>query len=284
MKVALVTPSYMLDKNRCVLLSKSIDRWVDVSIDHIVIVPKKDIAAFSSLPTRSTVVSVESILPKIVWQLPMSHRWWLTLFSLPVRGWIMQQIVKISSVVALDYDAYVFVDSDIVIVKHVSPKLFVSDGHVRFYRVSGAGNTEMHARWHRSAAKLLGLDSRDYFGADYIGPFVSWDPFTTERMLKRIESVQNKHWFTTLCNTLHFSEYVLYGIYKDYLTEDRSRFFEDDQNLCHCCWINHIDSRKQLEDFASAIQEKHIAVLVQSNLGFDVDEYYDILRSRKLVE
>lgn len=283
MRLAMITPSYAPDMNRCSLLSQSIDRWVNPSIDHIVIVPGRDKAVFNGLPFRSKVITVESILPRKVWQVPYTNRWWLTLCSLPVRGWIMQQTVKLAAAGSLDYDVFVFVDSDVVIIKQVTSDLFIRHNKVRLYEVPGVAKTKMHMRWHRKAAKLLGLNKCDYFGADYIGQMVSWYGPNVRNMVKRIEERHNRNWFAVLCNTLHFAEYILYGVYVDFVARDESCHFADDIDLCHCSWYYKIESPKDLEIFLDDLAEKHVAILIQSNLNIEVGKYYDVLKDRGLV-
>lgn len=283
MRLAMITLSYAPDRNRCKLLSRSIEHWVDPSIDHIVIVPEKDKALFDKLPNRSQVLTVQAVLPRKVWQAIFAQKWWLTLCSLPVRGWIMQQTVKLAAAASLDYDVFVFVDSDVVIIKQVTPDLFIRHDKVRLYKVPGAAKTKMHMRWHRKAAKLLGLNKRDYFGADYIGQMVSWYGPNVRNMIKRIEERHNRSWFAVLCNTLHFAEYILYGVYVDFVARDESGHFADDFDLCHCSWHYQIESLKDLEAFLDGLAEKHVAILIQSCLNIEVGEYYDILKDKGLV-
>lgn len=283
MKIALITPSHSSDLSRCKLLSQTVDRWVDPSIDHVVIVSKKDYHPFTALPSRSRVITVESILPEFAWQVPFFDRLWITLRSIPIRGWILQQLVKLSAAACLDYDVFVFVDSDVVIIRPVTNEIFVRDGNVRLYKSPGAARTERHMRWHRVAAQKLGLETRDYFGADYIGNLISWYKPNVKEMLHRIETVSRKNWFFVLANTLYFAEYILYGIYVDFIAGETANHFVECNDLCHCSWFYGINSPGDIASFIDAVKEEHIAILIQSNKGFDVDSYYGILKSKKLI-
>ncbi len=284
MKVALITPSYLPDLNRCRLLSQTVERWVDASIDHIVIVPKKDYRAFRTLPSRSRIITAESILPKFVWQVPFCDKWWLTRHSFPVRGWIMQQLVKLSAASYLDYDVFVFADSDILLIRPVTSEIFVRDGKVRLYKLPGAARGQMHLRWNRVAAEKLGIEVRDYFGADYIGCMIAWHKPTVNDMLRRIETVNRKHWFVTLANTLYFSEYLLYGIYVDFVVGEAANHFAEYSSVCHCHWHHKLDTPHDIETYIDAVKDEHIAILFQSNVGLDVDRYYDILKSKHVIQ
>jgi len=284
MKLALITPSYLPDLDRCDLLSQTIDRWVEHKIDHVVIVPKKDYNVFKKIPKRSKVVTVESILPRHAWQIPFMNKWWLTACTFPIRGWIIQQLVKISACAYLDYDVCVFIDSDVVIIRPLTIENFVREGKVRLYRVPGAAKTEMHMRWHRNAAKILGIKVQDYLGADYIGQIVSWSRHNVLDMLNRIENIHQKHWFLVLGNTLHFAEYILYGIYVDCVKEQKGNYFSESFDLCHCSWHYKIDTLQDMGCFFEKLQDKHVAILIQSNQGFNVDSYRQILKSKKIIE
>jgi hypothetical protein len=284
MKLALITPSYLPDLNRCKLLSQTVERWVDASIDHLVIVPKRDCQAFKTLPSRSRIIAAESILPKFAWQVPLGNKWWLTCHSFPVRGWIMQQLVKLSAASCLDYDVFVFADSDIVIIRPVTSEIFVRDGKVRLYKLPGAAKGEMHLRWNRVAAQKLGIEIRDYFGADYIGWLVSWHKPTVNDMLRRIETVNRKHWFVVLANTLYFAEYLLYGIYVDFVVGDTASHFAEYSSLCHWHWYHKLDTPRNIETYIDAAKDEHLAILFQSNVGLDVDCYYDVLKSKHIIE
>lgn len=283
MKIALITPSYLPDLNRCNLLSQTIDRWAEPSIDHVVIVPKKDFQAFKKLPSRSKVMTVESILPKFVWQVPLCNKWWLTTHSAPVRGWIMQQLVKLSAAACLDYEVFVFIDSDIVLIRPLTHDIFVKNGKVRLYKSPGAAQTKTHMQWHRIAAQILGIEVRDYFGADYIGPMVSWYKPNLKEMLHRIETVSRRNWFVELANTLYFAEYLLYGIYVDFVAGDKANHFAENNYLCHCHWQHEINTPGDIGSYIDDVKDGHIAILIQSNQGIDVNEYYSILKAKGFI-
>jgi len=279
MRLAMITPSYAPDRNRCNLLSQSIDRWVDPSIDHIVIVPRRDKAVFNGLPSISKVITVESILPKFVWQVPVLKKWWLTLCSLPVRGWIMQQIVKLCVPLATDADVLVFADSDVTFIRPFGLSNVVREERVRLHRIPGAGREPGHLRWNRKAAELLGLPQRDYFGYDYIGQLVSWRRENVLQLHRRLETIGGRGWHHILCNTLHFAEYILYGVFVEHVLGEQSDHYFDPEDLCHCSWHYRISKNRQLEDFLKQVKDRHVAVLVQSHLNLNSKNYGQLLQA-----
>lgn len=279
MRLALITPSYAPDRNRCSLLSQSIDRWVDPSIDHIVVVPRRDKAVFHSLPSRSKVITVESILPKFFWQVPVVKKWWLTPCSLPVRGWIMQQIVKLSIGLAIDADVLVFADSDVTFIRPLGSSHIVKEGRVRLHRIPGAGRGPRHLRWNRKAAELLGLPERDYFGYDYIGQLVCWRRENVVQLHRHLETIAGRGWHCILCNTLHFAEYILYGVFVEHVLGEQSGHYFDSEDLCHCSWHYDISNNRQLEDFLKQVKDRHVAVLCQSYLGLSSQNFGQLLQA-----
>ena len=282
MKIALITPSYSRDYDRCRILCESVARWVDPAIDHLVIIPNRDRHLFAGLPGRSEILTVESILPCGVHQ--VLEKWWLTLCSLPVRGWIMQQIVKLSAGAFLNYDAYLHADSDVMMIKPLKSEQFLSGNKLRLYKVSGEMPSDRHQLWHRNAHRMLGIAKTDQSIYDYIAPLASWRRDCIEKMLDTIQVVACKHWFSVLCSTLHFSEYVLYGVYVSSIPQEVSGHYEESVSLCHCSWWHDIKSVEDLKQFLDKVTEQHVAIQIQSNLGLNAEEYHIILKERGLVE
>src|ERR1700677_4667311 len=94
---AIVTPSYYRDFPHCRLLVESVGAHVPRDIPHFIVVDRRDEALFSGLRSpRTHLVLKEDVLPGWLRQIPFARRWWLSAKSLPVRGWIVQQLVKLS--------------------------------------------------------------------------------------------------------------------------------------------------------------------------------------------
>src|SRR5689334_12865614 len=111
-RLAFVTPSYHKDFDRCRLLVDSLDRYVPRQYHHYVLVPRRDEKLFQPLnSSRTHVVLQEDVLPFWLRQVKTAPKFWVSLRSLPVRGWIIQQLVKLNVCAAIDADAFACIDS-----------------------------------------------------------------------------------------------------------------------------------------------------------------------------
>jgi len=276
--LSLVTCSYGPDYERCKTLCASVERFVDPAIEHVLIVPKRDEAIFGELVNQRTrVVTVESILPIKAWQLPLQRRWWLTLCSPPVRGWILQQLTKLSAANAVTTDAIVFADSDVVFVRPFGVEHVFEGDRLHLQRFPGPPPKPTHQRWHRESGRLLGIEPSDWYGSDYIGQLVTWRCDTLRMMNERITESTGKHWAKVICNTLHLSEYILYGIYVEHvLGFEEAKAEPTSTEICHCSWHYHShrdEGELDLQAFLDDIKDHQVAVLIQSNLDIDGPVY-----------
>jgi hypothetical protein len=273
---ALVTCSYGPDLNRCARLCRSIERWVSPTIPHVIIVPARDLPDFRQLQgQRRTVVAVEDVVPGRFRQLPFTRRWWLDSGGWPVRGWIMQQVTKLSANFATDAELIVFADSDLQFVRPLEPHQLLRNGALRLHRIPGAKDEGRHRLWHHRAAALLGEQLR-YFGADYVGQLISWRRSNLGLLQEHLEAVGGRPWYQSVARSLHFSEYVLYGAYVDgVLGLDSSGHFGTAEDICHCCWF--AEEAQALGSGRDTLRDNAVAVLLQSNLGLSEAAEADIL-------
>lgn len=281
--LSIVTPSYRPDLERCKTLCASVERFVDPEIEHVLIVPRRDRAAFEPLANeRTRIVTVESILPFKALQIPFQRRWWLTSCSLPVRGWIMQQLTKMSAVNAVKTDAMVFVDSDLVFIRPFTADRVWHNDKLRMLRVTCPPPQPTHERWHKDSGRLLGLPESDWYGADYIGPMATWRCDTVRAMLDHVTKKAGKPWYRVLANMLHLSEYMLYGLYVEHILEGEGHHYAD-HNMTHCSWDYDIKTDQDIDAFFSQTLEPHLCVvLMQSNQKIEVDRYTEHLE--RLIE
>lgn len=227
---AMLTLSFAGDHERCRVLCETADRFVPASVEHVLAVPSADLALFRPLGGgRRRLVAQEELLPSWLMRLPMPGPPWrqwlrlprrnvyLSLRGMPVRGWIAQQIMKIVGAARAGVDIVLHCDSDSAFVRPLTAAHLGRDGRVRLLRVPGAGDTPMHAPWHETASRLLGLPPSRYHGADYIENFVTWRQPIVAGLLARIEEVAGRDPVAALAGTRHLSEYILYGAYCDKL-------------------------------------------------------------------
>src|SRR3954453_23287709 len=158
---AVLTPSYAPDLDLCRELNRSVLEWTAPDVQHHVVVPRRDAPLFAQIEgARTRVWTTDQFVPRGMLPLPKANAWLnLRRPYPPIRGWVMQQIVKLAAAAELGIDVLLLADSDVTFVRPVTVDTFRSDGRVRFYRPADAVHEEMsrHVVWHRVARRLLGL-------------------------------------------------------------------------------------------------------------------------------
>lgn len=276
MKMAMITTSFRRDLERCRMLCASVDRFVDPTVEHLLLIDRRDVEMFEPLcgPRRRIVVAEET-LPWWLRRLPWSKRWWINFRGKPVRNWILQQIIKLSMPSYTDAEVGVFVDSDVTFVRPFAPEQVLVGGRVRLFRRPGYGNYPMHIKWHHAARRLLDVGGNGYTGSDYIGNVIPWRRDTVIDLHQHLQRVNRCPWQAALAGTLRFSEYILYGVYCEHVVGlgEPSEHEPSAEELCHCSWEYPIDKPEDLDAFFAKLGPQHVAVLVQSNLGIAAELY-----------
>lgn len=281
-KTVLITPSFSRDLERCRRTVESVERFVDPAVHHYLIIDRRDLPLFRPLEgPRTTVVTAEDLLPRWLVRLPGARKWWLSLRTLPVRNWIVQQIMKLAVAEHLEADVYCFVDSDVTFVRPLDAARLHDDTRgTRLFRSPGLADLPTHHRWHRTASRLLGLPETDYFGADYIGNLITWRRDHLLGLYRHIEDTTGRPWARAVAAQAHLSEYILYGVYVEHvLGLASSGHAPSDRDLCLCSWHFPMDTPEGQKSFLAALEPEHVAVLVQSNLGLDETQTEALVRS-----
>jgi hypothetical protein len=272
-RAALVTVSYAADYERCALLVETARRHANVP--HYLVVSRADRALFSSLlGGRTRLVLIEELWP---WRLVELRRFrlWLSLYAPPMRGWILQQVVKLAAADYVGEDVLVFCDSEVAFVRPFDTSHVVDDaGRVRLFHCPGFGKTGRHLQWQRAAARLLGLAPR-FFGADYVGNIITWRRDTLLQLRARIDE-QHGDWRRAVCRRLDLSEYTLYGIFVESLLAGAGHYL-DEHHLCHALWTVDGDPTASLRNHLSTLGPSQVAVQIQSRLGIPVEIYREAL-------
>ena len=113
-----MTPTYRPDLSRCELLAESLDRSAP-DVPHYLIVDHCDRSAFSHLERgRRWLIESEALSETGCGGCPAAKAIWLSLKAPPVRGWIIQQILKIGTIDAIPERTLVFCNSDTVFFRH----------------------------------------------------------------------------------------------------------------------------------------------------------------------
>ena len=209
---AIVTPTFAPDFQHCQLLVESVERHVPESVKHYLIIDRLDEGLFAG------------ILPWWLHQLPFAPKWWLRLRSLPLRGWIVQQLVKLSVNTVVPADNYVFLDSGAMFVRDYDPASTIQDDKIPFFREQKEEvRLSWNTRWHQVAARLLGLPVQQSYDTNYEGNNpIYWRRENLTRLQRHIEQVTGKDWIVAVCRRPRMSEYVIYGMFVEHILKQDS--------------------------------------------------------------
>jgi hypothetical protein len=242
LQMVVVTPTYAPDLELFADLHSSVLRWFPANVRHVVVVTEPDLVPFQRFEgQRCTVVGVRDVLPRSVRALPLT-KLWLNLRRPvpPLRGWILQQLVKLAVAEQVPERVVVTADSDLVFIRPVTVSSLAPGGRVRLYRDDDGVDDSMsrHVRWHTVARDLLGLPAAPAPPLpDYVTALNSWDRDVVRRLLHRVEELTARRWLEAIGKELHFSECMLYGVYADEVEQAKDLEPTDD-SLCHAYWGN----------------------------------------------
>lgn len=267
-ELAVITPSYAPDAELCGDLNRSVLRYTPDTVVHYVIVPGRDMREFSRLRgPRTEVLAVDDLLPRHVMSVPGVNFWVNRRHPVPpIRGWMMQQLVKLQAAAQIGADQLLLADSDVLLVRPVASDTFVRDGRIRFYRKeSGVGaHMARHIIWHSVARELLALPAAQPPLPDYVSAFNIWDRQTVLALRKRVQEVTGRPWFDAVARQLHFSEFILYGVYVDNVLGGDARVESSESMLCHSYWKAAPLSMDEADSFVRGIPDEDVAVMISA--------------------
>ncbi|NJL48287.1 MAG: hypothetical protein HC929_13400 [Leptolyngbyaceae cyanobacterium SM2_5_2] len=277
----LITPSYAPDFDRCRLLCETKKRFLPDSVNHYIVVDRRDVPLFRELGDRTTeILVVEEILPWWIQRFPFSHQGWLSLKTLPVRNWILQQLIKLSMAEVISEDMIGFVDSDVAFVRPFDYQNFIQTGQVRLYREPNSipGDWKTHRRWYQTATKLLDCPPVHYPAPNFIGDLVTWKRHNVLKLRQYLESRFSKSWIETLANTLHWSEYILYGLFVEHILGEQAGHYYDEVYPGLQYFSTKPMSEPEICNFLADIQPQHVTVMISAKAGIPVQRYEKLLR------
>ena len=277
--LAIVTCSMPADLELFALLARSVDECADPAIPHRVVVPGSSLALFRPFANaRREIIAQEDVLPVRLRQLPAVLRHasaivpglrrplYLDRRLRLVKGWILQQLLKLEMTRTAPERAVMHVDSDVFFVRDFDASAAFPEGKPHFFRAVGKTTNPRHAVWIDTAAALLGAADRVDYATHYIENCVLWDRPTLARMLERIEAVQGESFADALIGIKEFSEYYVYGCFVDWI-EGREGLSAMPRPFCRTFWPEGDRLDYDADREIAALGPQHLAMAVQSTFG-----------------
>ena len=275
--IAIITPSYAADYERCCLLADSIDAHVSGISDHYILVDADDFSLFSSLdgPNRH-IINERDILPDWLHNIrggfgPSARKIWYSTKTWPMRGWHVQQLRRIAIAHHIHHDALLYCDSDMFFVRPFDGKSLWKDNNLRLFRKPNgiAANLEEHQKWLHASYQILGLGSPELPHHDYINNLVSWRRDKVLDMCTHIENTTGRDWVSSIGRNRTFSECMIYGCYVDNVLGERSGHWMAENGLCLTYWDGAALDQNTLQQFVEQMDDGQFAVGIQSFTNTD---------------
>jgi hypothetical protein len=295
LSVAIATPSYSGDFERCRLLCASIDRFVSGHAMHYLLVEDRDLKLFAPLAgSRRQVIPESALLPGWLssWPDPLSlgrRRVWTGPGALargipPLRGWHAQQLRKLALPLKSHEDIVLFADSDMIFLRPFDVASLVAAEGVRLYRKPDGITAGMsrHRDWCQLASRLLGLPEPVFPSADYINNLVSWRRDSVVAMMARIEQQSGRDWVSAIAAHRQFSEYMIYGYFVERVRGlAEAGHWADAHELCKVYWFDEdVTGLAGLRSFAEVLGPGQVAVGVQSFTGVPLDRLWALFEAQ----
>ena len=269
---AIVTPAYLPDMARCELLAESLDRCAP-AVPHYLIVDRRDQSAFIHLAGgRRRLIESEAIVGNWMWRMPGRKGFWLSLKAPPVRGWIIQQILKIGAIEVIPERTLIFCDSDTAFFRHFDRDDLLANGKIGLLDVPFVNDNVR--RWTATARRLLDLSRHDSGYRNHVGNMICWNRETVKAMQQRIETSTGMNWQVALARTLSFSEYMIYGVFvREVLGYDAVDHAPSTVPLVKGSWGIALRTDSAIEAFFADFDPRTVAVMVHSKDGIDPARY-----------
>lgn len=273
--LAVITPSYAPDIDLCRDLNRSVLDCTEPAVRHFIITPRRDLGLFARLKgPRTEVWPVDELLPRYMRAVPGAN-FWLNLHRPvpPVRGWVMQQLVKLAAAERVEADVLLLIDSDALIVRPVTADTFRSNGRLRFYRKDLAVDERLprHLAWHETARRLLGLPPAQPPLPDYVSAFNVWERRTVLALQDRIQQTAGRPWLDSVAAQLHVSEFILYGVFTDEVLGDQAQVEPSASMLCHSYWHPRPLNAAGARAFIRSMPAGDVAVMISAKSGTPLD-------------
>lgn len=284
--LAVLTPSFRGDAALFADLHRSVLVNTAQSVVHHVVVPPSDAHLFREYEgTRCRLWTHRDLLPRHFLSIPRASGLTLNLRRPwpPVRGWVVQQIMKMAAAAVMDARAVLIVDSDAVLVREATLDGLTCNGRLWHYRKDCAvtANMERHVLWHNVARRLLGLPADAVPPLpDYISPIIAWDPTVVRSMTAHIADSTGRSWVDAVAGQLHVSEFVVYGVYADHVVGGMAA---RDGDLCHNYYHRVPLNRAGAAAFADRLPSNALGVMISSHSETPHDVRREAFRRCRLI-
>jgi Family of unknown function (DUF6492) len=267
-RMSVITRSFAPDFELCADLHRSVLEHLPDAVHHHIVVARSDLKLFGRLAGPRTYIRCETdLLPRSFIPVPFVN------FTVnlswpfpPVRGWILQQVLKLAAAAASEDDVVLIADSDVEFIRAFNVETFVRNGVVRFYGKPNQIDERLprHVIWHRVARELLGLPPAQPPYTDYISTLVAVDPAIVRQMLARVTATTGRPWTTAIAEQPHFSEWTLYGVFVDHVIGAAANSFASDDPLCWAYWDTIPLSRDHAVDFLRGARPTDVAAMISA--------------------
>jgi hypothetical protein len=288
---AFITPSYAPDFQRCKLLCWSIKQFVAFPVKHYIVVDKKDLNLFQQLADSTTIIlTKEEIIPSWIKRVPFFDKKniWLNLKGYKsgewlLRGWLIQQMVKLAAAQYVEQEVLIFVDSDVAFIDFFDVYSLINEDKVRLFRVDHSADmdSEIGRKWKNSAKKLLGLPSQNSYYDLYVSQVITWRRDNLIQLYELIEENFEQDWMEVIAGVRDLSEYVLYGIFANYVKGENSGHYDDHrQKICRSYWKDYPMSHEELKEFfqeARSLGRKAVMISAKSSIDLSIEQFQNYL-------
>ncbi len=282
--LGLLTCSMASDIELFELLARSVDDHVDPRIIHHVVVPAVDLPRFSTFANaRREIVAQEEVFPEKLRTLPswLRHLSFLKadlrrpIYIRPnlsaLRGWMLQQYLKIEMSRRLNVAAIMHVDSDVAFFRRLAPEDAFDGGRVRFFRVDNSPKNRTREAWGEGSCRILGVAPPALHMTNYIENCVLWSTTVARAMVAQIQNAHGRSLQDVLFGSKTMSEYYIYGIYADFFPESADLAAEN-VSFCNSYWPDRETGEVDFEALRQRLNSKHCALAVQSVHTLDITD------------
>ena len=242
-------------------------------VPHYLIVDRCDRSAFTHLERgKRKLIESETLLGSWIFRAPGRKGFWLSLKALPVRGWIVQQILKIAAIEVIPERTLIFCDSDVAFLRPFSRDDLLISGKVGLMDIDF--DTETFRRWTATARHLLGLSPKQGGYRNHVGNMICWNRETVRAMQQRIEFITDMNWQVALARTPSFSEYMIYGVFvREVLGYNAVDHAPSTVPLVKPSWGIALATDSALDAFFADFDPRTVAVIVHSKDSIDPARY-----------